>query len=148
MDRYTLTPAVNVFCAPYDLVKTMRASIWALGPLVARFGQGQVSAGGCTIGARPVDLHITGLEQLGATIKLEEGYVKASVEGRLKGAHIVMDKVSVGATVTIMCAATLAEGTTIIENAREPEIVDTANFPVTLGRRSPGRAPIVLRSRV
>ncbi len=88
-----------------------------------------LSAGGCTIGARPVDLHITGLEQLGATIKLEEGYVKASVEGRLKGAHIVMDKVSVGATVTIMCAATLAEGTTIIENAaREPEIVDTANF--------------------
>ncbi|EDT9201152.1 UDP-N-acetylglucosamine 1-carboxyvinyltransferase, partial [Salmonella enterica subsp. enterica serovar Enteritidis] len=126
---------VNVFCAPYDLVKTMRASIWALGPLVARFGQGQVSLpGGCTIGARPVDLHITGLEQLGATIKLEEGYVKASVEGRLKGAHIVMDKVSVGATVTIMCAATLAEGTTIIENAaREPEIVDTANFLVTLG---------------
>ncbi len=132
---------VNVFCAPYDLVKTMRASIWALGPLVARFGQGQVSLpGGCTIGARPVDLHITGLEQLGATIKLEEGYVKASVEGRLKGAHIVMDKVSVGATVTIMCAATLAEGTTIIENAaREPEIVDTANFLVTLGAKIAGQ---------
>jgi UDP-N-acetylglucosamine 1-carboxyvinyltransferase len=88
------------------------------------FWSGQVSLpGGCTIGARPVDLHITGLEQLGATIKLEEGYVKASVDGRLKGAHIVMDKVSVGATVTIMCAATLAEGTTIIENAaREPEL--------------------------
>ena len=115
---------VDVFCAPYDLVKTMRASIWALGPLVARFGQGQVSLpGGCAIGARPVDLHITGLEQLGAEIKLEEGYVKASVNGRLKGAHIVMDKVSVGATVTIMSAATLAEGTTVIENAaREPEI--------------------------
>jgi 5-enolpyruvylshikimate-3-phosphate synthase len=94
-------------------VKTMRASIWALGPLVARFGQGQVSLpGGCAIGARPVDLHISGLEQLGAEIKLEEGYVKASVNGRLKGAHIVMDKVSVGATVTIMSAATLAEGTT------------------------------------
>lgn len=132
---------VNVFCAPYDLVKTMRASIWALGPLVARFGQGQVSLpGGCTIGARPVDLHITGLEQLGATIKLEEGYVKASVEGRLKGAHIVMDKVSVGATVTIMCAATLAEGTTIIENAaREPEIVDTANFLIALGAKIAGQ---------
>ncbi len=102
---------MNDFCAPYDLVKTMRASIWALGPLVARFGQGQVSLpGGCAIGARPVDLHITGLEQLGAEIKLEEGYVKASVNGRLKGAHIVMDKVSVGATVTIMSAATLAEG--------------------------------------
>ncbi|VFS09277.1 UDP-N-acetylglucosamine 1-carboxyvinyltransferase [Enterobacter cancerogenus] len=109
---------VNNFSAPYDLVKTMRASIWALGPLVARFGQGQVSLpGGCAIGARPVDLHIFGLEKLGAEIKLEEGYVKASVNGRLKGAHIVMDKVSVGATVTIMSAATLAEGTTIIENA-------------------------------
>ena len=132
---------VNVFCAPYDLVKTMRASIWALGPLVARFGQGQVSLpGGCTIGARPVDLHITGLEQLGATIKLEEGYVKASVDGRLKGAHIVMDKVSVGATVTIMCAATLAEGTTVIENAaREPEIVDTANFLIALGAKITGQ---------
>ena len=118
----------------------MRASIWALGPLVARFGQGQVSLpGGCTIGARPVDLHISGLEQLGATIKLEEGYVKASVDGRLKGAHIVMDKVSVGATV-IMCAATLAEGTTIIENAaREPEIVDTANFLITLGAKISGQ---------
>ncbi|MBU9812860.1 UDP-N-acetylglucosamine 1-carboxyvinyltransferase [Rahnella sp. C60] len=132
--------AVNEFCAPYDLVKTMRASIWALGPLVARFGRGEVSLpGGCAIGARPVDLHITGLEQLGATIVLEEGYVKASVDGRLKGAHIVMDKVSVGATVTIMSAATLAEGTTIIENAaREPEIVDTANFLNTLGAQITG----------
>ncbi len=132
--------AVNEFCAPYDLVKTMRASIWALGPLVARFGQGQVSLpGGCAIGARPVDLHITGLEQLGAEIKLEEDYVKASVNGRLKGAHIVMDKVSVGATVTIMSAATLAEGTTVIENAaREPEIVDTANFLNTLGAKISG----------
>ena len=132
--------AVNEFCAPYDLVKTMRASIWALGPLVARFGRGEVSLpGGCAIGARPVDLHITGLEQLGATIVLEEGYVKASVDGRLKGAHIVMDKVSVGATVTIMSAATLAEGTTIIENAaREPEIVDTANFLNTLGAKITG----------
>lgn len=131
---------VNIFCAPYELVKTMRASIWALGPLVARFGQGQVSLpGGCAIGARPVDLHISGLEQLGAEIKLEEGYVKASVEGRLKGAHIVMDKVSVGATVTTMSAATLAEGTTIIENAaREPEIVDTANFLNTLGAKISG----------
>ena len=132
---------VDVFCAPYDLVKTMRASIWALGPLVARFGQGQVSLpGGCAIGARPVDLHISGLEQLGAEIKLEEGYVKASVSGRLKGAHIVMDKVSVGATVTIMSAATLAEGTTIIENAaREPEIVDTANFLNALGAKITGQ---------
>ncbi|AWH88399.1 MULTISPECIES: UDP-N-acetylglucosamine 1-carboxyvinyltransferase [Limnobaculum] len=131
---------VTELCAPYDLVKTMRASIWALGPLVARFGYGQVSLpGGCAIGARPVDLHISGLEQLGAEIKLEEGYVKASVNGRLKAAHIVMDKVSVGATVTIMSAATLAEGTTVIENAaREPEIVDTAEFLNTLGAKITG----------
>ncbi|CDG95478.1 UDP-N-acetylglucosamine 1-carboxyvinyltransferase [Xenorhabdus bovienii] len=131
---------VNEYCAPYELVKTMRASIWALGPLVARFGQGQVSLpGGCAIGARPVDLHISGLEQLGAKIVLNEGYVKASVDGRLKGASIVMDKVSVGATVTIMTAATLAEGTTIIENAaREPEIEDTADFLNTLGAKITG----------
>ena len=131
---------VNEFCAPYDLVKTMRASIWALGPLVARFGRGQVSLpGGCAIGARPVDLHIAGLQQLGAEIRLEEGYVKASVNGRLTGTHIVMDKVSVGATVTIMSAATLATGTTVIENAaREPEIVDTADFLNTLGAKITG----------
>lgn len=131
---------VNNFCAPYDLVKTMRASIWALGPLVARFGQGQVSLpGGCAIGARPVDLHISGLQKLGASITLEEGYVKATVAGRLQGAHIVMDKVSVGATVTIMSAATLAEGKTIIENAAcEPEIVDTAKFLNALGAKVTG----------
>lgn len=131
---------VNEYCAPYDLVKTMRASIWALGPLVARFGIGQVSLpGGCAIGARPVDLHIHGLEALGAKIKLEEGYVKAQVDGRLKATHIVMDKVSVGATVTIMSAATLAQGKTVIENAaKEPEIVDTANFLNTLGAKITG----------
>ncbi|NOH80162.1 UDP-N-acetylglucosamine 1-carboxyvinyltransferase [Vibrio sp. RE86] len=132
--------SIDEYCAPYDLVKTMRASIWALGPLVARFGQGQVSLpGGCAIGARPVDLHIHGLEQLGATITLEDGYVKASVDGRLKGAHIVMDKVSVGATITVMCAATLAEGKTVLDNAaREPEIVDTAEFLNTLGAKISG----------
>jgi len=131
---------IDQYCAPYDLVKTMRASIWALGPLVARFGEGQVSLpGGCAIGARPVDLHIHGLEQLGATIVLEDGYVKASVDGRLKGAHIVMDKVSVGATITIMCAATLAEGKTVLDNAaREPEIVDTAMFLNQLGAKVSG----------
>lgn len=131
---------IDNYCAPYDLVKTMRASIWALGPLVARFGHGQVSLpGGCAIGARPVDLHIIGLQKLGASITLDEGYVKASVDGRLKGAHIVMDKVSVGATVTIMTAATLAEGTTVIENAAcEPEIVDTAKFLNTLGAKISG----------
>ncbi|MCX8640865.1 MULTISPECIES: UDP-N-acetylglucosamine 1-carboxyvinyltransferase [unclassified Gilliamella] len=135
---------VNNYCAPYELVKTMRASIWALGPLVARFGHGQVSLpGGCAIGARPVDLHIIGLQQLGATISLDEGYVKATVDGRLKGAHIVMDKVSVGATVTIMSAATLAEGKTIIENAAcEPEIVDTAKFLNTLGAKISGAGTV------
>ncbi len=138
---------INQYCAPYDLVKTMRASIWALGPLVARFGQGQVSLpGGCAIGARPVDLHIHGLEQLGATIVLEDGYVKASVDGRLKGAHIVMDKVSVGATITIMCAATLADGVTTIDNAaREPEIVDTALFLNTLGAKITGMGSDTIR---
>lgn len=132
--------AINEYTAPYDLVKTMRASIWALGPLVARFGHGQVSLpGGCAIGARPVDLHIQGLESLGANIVLEDGYVKASVDGRLKGAHIVMDKVSVGATITIMSAATLAEGTTTLDNAaREPEIVDTAEFLNALGAKITG----------
>lgn len=131
---------IHEYCAPYDLVKTMRASIWALGPLVARFGHGQVSLpGGCAIGARPVDLHIHGLEQLGATITLEDGYVKAEVEGRLKGSHIVMDKVSVGATITIMSAATLAEGTTVLENAaREPEIEDTAAFLNAIGAKITG----------
>ena len=127
--------SITEYCAPYDLVKTMRASIWALGPLVARFGQGQVSLpGGCAIGARPVDLHISGLEQLGATITLEDGYVKAEVDGRLKGAHIVMDKVSVGATITIMCAAALAEGTTTLDNAaREPEIIDICQMLTDMG---------------
>jgi UDP-N-acetylglucosamine 1-carboxyvinyltransferase len=131
---------INNYCAPYELVKTMRASIWALGPLVARFGEGQVALpGGCAIGARPVDLHISGLEKLGANITLEEGYVKAHVDGRLKAAHIFMDKVSVGATVTIMSAATLAEGTTVIENAAcEPEIIDTAEFLNTLGAKITG----------
>ncbi|MEY1423177.1 UDP-N-acetylglucosamine 1-carboxyvinyltransferase [Morganella morganii] len=132
--------AINEYCAPYDLVKTMRASIWALGPLVARFRHGQVSLpGGCAIGARPVDLHITGLEQLGAKITLDEGYVKAEVDGRLTGNTIVMDKVSVGATITIMCAAALAKGKTVIENAaREPEIEDTAAFLNALGAKITG----------
>ncbi|MBG5883260.1 UDP-N-acetylglucosamine 1-carboxyvinyltransferase [Providencia alcalifaciens] len=131
---------VTEYCAPYDLVKTMRASIWALAPLVARFGHGEVSLpGGCAIGARPVDLHISGLEKLGANIVLEDGYVKATVNGRLKGADIVMDKVSVGATISIMTAAALAEGNTSIENAaREPEIEDTANFLNALGAKITG----------
>lgn len=134
------TSNVNVFCAPYDLVKSMRASIWALGPLVARFGQGKIwLPGGCSIGKRLVDLHISGLKKLGATIILEKEYVVASAQGRLHGAHIIMDKVSVGATVTIMSAAALAEGVTVIDNAaREPEVVDTANFLTMLGTNISG----------
>lgn len=131
---------IDHFVAPYELVKTMRASIWALAPLVARFNQGQVSLpGGCSIGARPVDMHISGLEKLGTTITLEDGYVKAQVQSRLKGAHIVMEKVSVGATLSIVIAATLAKGTTIIENAaREPEITDTADFLNKMGAKISG----------
>ncbi|HHF4214104.1 UDP-N-acetylglucosamine 1-carboxyvinyltransferase [Haemophilus influenzae] len=131
---------INHFTAPYELVKTMRASIWALAPLVARFHRGQVSLpGGCSIGARPVDLHISGLEKLGADIVLEEGYVKAQVSDRLVGTRIVIEKVSVGATLSIMMAATLAKGTTVIENAaREPEIVDTADFLNKMGAKISG----------
>lgn len=131
---------INHFVAPYELVKTMRASIWALAPLVARFNQGQVSLpGGCSIGARPVDLHISGLERLGAKIILEEGYVKAIVDQRLVGTRIVVEKVSVGATLSIMIAATLAKGTTTIENAaREPEITDTAIFLNKMGAKISG----------
>ena len=131
---------IDHFVAPYELVKTMRASIWALAPLVARFNQGQVSLpGGCSIGARPVDLHISGLERLGAQIVLEDGYVKAHVNGRLNGTRIVMEKVSVGATLSIMIAATLAKGTTVIENAaREPEIADTAEFLNKMGAKISG----------
>lgn len=131
---------INHYTAPYELVKTMRASIWALAPLVARFNQGQVSLpGGCSIGARPVDLHISGLERLGAQITLDEGYVKATVMNKLIGTRIVMEKVSVGATLSIMMAATRAEGTTIIENAaREPEITDTAEFLNKMGAKING----------
>jgi len=131
---------IEHYIAPYELVKTMRASIWALAPLVARFHEGQVSLpGGCTIGARPVDMHISGLEKMGAAIELDEGYVKATSNGRLKGARIYMDKVSVGATLSVMMAGTLAEGTTVIENAaREPEIVDTADFLNAMGAKISG----------
>ncbi|MDO5053761.1 MAG: UDP-N-acetylglucosamine 1-carboxyvinyltransferase [Pasteurella oralis] len=132
--------SIDHFVAPYELVKTMRASIWALAPLVARFNQGQVSLpGGCSIGARPVDLHISGLERLGAQIALEDGYVKAFVDHRLVGTRIVVEKVSVGATLSIMMAATLAKGKTTIENAaREPEITDTAIFLNKMGAKISG----------
>ncbi|SIQ48223.1 UDP-N-acetylglucosamine 1-carboxyvinyltransferase [Aeromonas sp. RU39B] len=135
-----LTGAVNNHVAPYELVKTMRASILALGPLAARFGAADVSLpGGCAIGARPVNLHVHGLELMGAKITIEEGYIKARVDGRLKGAHILMDMVSVTGTENLMMAATLADGRTVIENAaREPEVVDLANFLNTLGAKIQG----------
>lgn len=128
------------YCAPYELVRTMRASIWALAPLVARFGEGQVALpGGCAIGARPVDLHIKGLNAMGADLILEDGYVKAKAPQGLKGVTIDMDKVSVGATISIMTAATVAKGKTIINNAAaEPEIVDTATFLNLLGAKITG----------
>lgn len=130
----------NSTCAPYDLVKKMRASILVLGPLLARFGHAEVSLpGGCAIGARPVDLHIEGLKKLGADIKVEAGYVNAKVNGRLKGNRIYMSTVSVGATENLMMAATLAEGKTIIENAaREPEIVDLADCLNKMGAKITG----------
>ena len=132
------TKATSCF-APYDLVKTMRASILVLGPLVARFGHAEVSLpGGCAIGTRPVDLHIKGLEALGAQITVEGGYIKAKAK-RLKGARIVLDLVTVTGTENIMMAATLAEGTTVIENAaQEPEVVDLANFLIDMGARIEG----------
>jgi UDP-N-acetylglucosamine 1-carboxyvinyltransferase len=120
---------VDNYTASYDLVKTMRASILVLGPLLAKYGQANVSLpGGCAIGARPVNLHLSGLEQMGAKIDVEAGYIRARVDGPLKGAHIFMDMVSVGATENLMMAAALAEGETVLGNAaREPEIVDLAN---------------------
>ncbi len=126
--------------APYDLVRTMRASILVLGPLLAREGKAQVSLpGGCAIGTRPVDLHLQGLEQLGAEIELEEGYIKARVKGGLKGAHIVLPMVSVGATENLLMAACLAEGETVISNAaREPEVSDLANCLVAMGAKIEG----------
>jgi UDP-N-acetylglucosamine 1-carboxyvinyltransferase len=131
-------PATRYF-APYDLVKTMRASILVLGPLVARFGEADVSLpGGCAIGSRPVDQHIKGLEALGATITVENGYIKARAK-RLKGARIVMDMVTVTGTENIMMAAALAAGTTVIENAaQEPEVVDLANCLNTMGAQISG----------
>jgi UDP-N-acetylglucosamine 1-carboxyvinyltransferase len=130
---------VNNFEAPYDLVKTMRASILVLGPLVARHGQAVVSLpGGCAIGTRPVDLHLPGLRLLGADVDVINGNIVARA-GRLRGARIVMDLVSVTGTENLMMAATLAEGTTVIENAaQEPEVVDLANYLNAMGARVRG----------
>ncbi|OPX54935.1 UDP-N-acetylglucosamine 1-carboxyvinyltransferase [Oceanospirillum multiglobuliferum] len=126
--------------APYELVRTMRASILVLGPLLAHFGEAQVSLpGGCAIGSRPVDLHIRGLEAMGAHIVVEDGYIKAKVDGRLKGANILFDMVTVTGTENILMAACLAEGRSVIENAaREPEIVDLAECLIAMGAQISG----------
>lgn len=125
--------------APYELVKQMRASVLVLGPLVARFGYARVSLpGGCAIGARPINLHIKGLEKLGASIKIEHGYIEARAE-RLRGAHFYFDTVSVTGTENLLMAATMAEGDTVLENAaREPEVVDLAELLRRMGARIEG----------
>ncbi len=132
---------IEHFNAPYELVKTMRASILVLGPLLAHYGRAEVALpGGCAIGSRPVNIHISALQAMGADITVENGYIKATVDGRLKGAHIFMDMVTVTGTENVMMAATLAEGETVIENAaREPEVVDLANCLVEMGAKIRGQ---------
>lgn len=131
---------INKYYAPYELVKTMRASVLVLGPLLARFGEAEVSLpGGCAIGARPVDQHIKGLEQMGAKITIEHGYIKAKVNNRLVGTRIVMDVVTVTGTENLLMAATLAKGTTVLENcACEPEVTDLAECLVKMGAKIEG----------
>lgn len=131
--------------APYEMVKTMRAAILVLGPTLARFGEARVSLpGGCAIGSRPVDLHIKGLQAMGADINIEHGYIHARCK-RLQGARIVMDMVTVTGTENLMMAAALAEGTTILENAaREPEVVDLANCLVAMGAKIEGAGTDVI----
>jgi UDP-N-acetylglucosamine 1-carboxyvinyltransferase len=130
---------IREYFAPYELVKTMRASILVLGPLLARFGRADVSLpGGCAIGARPVNIHVAGLQAMGADIHIEGGYIRARAE-RLKGARLVLDTVTVTGTENLMMAATLADGETVIENsAREPEVVDLANFIIAMGAKIAG----------
>jgi UDP-N-acetylglucosamine 1-carboxyvinyltransferase len=129
----------NETSAPYELVKTMRAAILVLGPLVAKYGRADVSLpGGCAIGARPVNIHVAGLQAMGAEVHIENGYIRARA-GRLHGARIVMDTVTVTGTENLMMAACLADGQTILENAaREPEIVDLAQFLIAMGARITG----------
>ena len=129
----------NETSAPYELVKTMRAAILVLGPLVAKYGRADVSLpGGCAIGARPVNIHVAGLQAMGAEVHIENGYIRARA-GRLRGARIVMDTVTVTGTENLMMAACLAEGQTILENAaREPEIVDLAQFLIAMGAKITG----------
>ncbi len=131
--------SVNEYRAPYELVKTMRASILVLGPLLSRFGEADVSLpGGCAIGARPVNLHVKGLQSMGAQVVVENGYIRARAK-RLKGAHIVFDTVTVTGTENLMMAAVLAQGETVLENAaREPEVADLADFLNGMGARISG----------
>ncbi len=138
---------VTDLTAPYELVKTMRASILVLGPLLAHYGEAHVSfPGGCAIGSRPVDLHLRGLEALGARVEIDEGYIHAYSDGGLKGAHIFMDTVTVGGTENVLMAACLAEGETVIENAaREPEIIDLANCLNAMGAKITGQGTDTLR---
>jgi UDP-N-acetylglucosamine 1-carboxyvinyltransferase len=133
------TAGINEFIAPYELVKTMRASILVLGPLVGRFGHGDVSLpGGCAIGARPVNLHVAGLRAMGASIAIENGYIRARAE-RLHGARLVLDTVTVTGTENLMMAAVCARGETVIENAaREPEIAELAAFLTAMGAHIEG----------
>src|SRR5262245_31454998 len=138
-DTVARTPVLQSVEAPYDLVSTMRASVLVLGPLLARAGRARVSMpGGCAIGTRPIDLHLKGLERLGAEVSLTQGYVEAHA-ARLKGARIVFDLVTVTGTENLMMAAALAEGTTVLENAaREPEIPDLARLLTAMGARIHG----------
>jgi UDP-N-acetylglucosamine 1-carboxyvinyltransferase len=138
--------AVTNRCAPYELVKTMRASILVLGPLVARFGEADVSLpGGCAIGARPVNLHVQGLQAMGANVVVENGFIRARAD-RLQGTHIVFDTVTVTGTENLMMAAVLADGETVLENAaREPEITDLANFLQQMGAKISGAGTSTIR---
>lgn len=139
------TEKIDSFEAPYDLVKTMRASVLVLGPLLAKFGKARVSLpGGCAIGARPINLHLTGLEKMGAKIELESGYVIATAE-RLRGASIYFDIPTVTGTENLMMAASLAKGTTVLENAaREPEVTDLANALISMGAKIKGAGESVI----
>ncbi|HWM26841.1 MAG TPA: UDP-N-acetylglucosamine 1-carboxyvinyltransferase, partial [Woeseiaceae bacterium] len=138
--------AVSEYRAPYELVKTMRASILVLGPLLSRFGKADVSLpGGCAIGARPVNLHVEGLQAMGADVSVANGYIRARAK-RLKGAHIVFDTVTVTGTENLLMAAVLAKGETVLENAaREPEVVDLARFLSQMGARITGAGSSTIR---
>lgn len=140
------TPKLKSLVAPYDFVRKMRASYYVLGPLLAREGHIELSLpGGCAIGARPMDIHLSALEQMGAKIEIKNGYVHADVDGRLKGAHIIFRIASVGATCNILMAATLAEGTTTIENAaKEPEIGDLIDLLNAMGAKISGKDTSIL----